>query len=31
VQLSGGGIHFTFTRIYDRTTGVTPLAPPTIN
>jgi hypothetical protein len=31
VQLSGSGIHFTFTRIYDRTTGVTPLAPPTIN
>lgn len=31
VRLSGSGIHFTFTRIYDRTTGVTPLAPPTIN
>jgi hypothetical protein len=31
VRLSGTGIHFTFTRIYDRTTGVTPLAPPTIN
>jgi len=31
VRLSGSGIHFTFTRIYDRTTVVTPLAPPTIN
>jgi hypothetical protein len=31
LRLSGSGIHFTFTRIYDRTTGVTPLAPPTIN
>jgi hypothetical protein len=31
VRLSGSGIHFTFTRIYDRTTGVTPLAPPTLN
>jgi hypothetical protein len=31
VRLSGSGIKFTFTRIYDRTTGVTPLAPPTIN
>ena len=31
VRLSGNRIHFTFTRIYDRTTGVTPLAPPTIN
>lgn len=31
VRLSGTGIHLTFTRIYDRTTGVTPLAPPTIN
>ncbi len=31
VRLSGSGLHFTFTRIYDRTTGVTPLAPPTIN
>ncbi len=31
VRLSGSGIHFTFTRIYDRTTGVTPLAPPTID
>jgi hypothetical protein len=31
VRLSGSGIRFTFTRIYDRTTGVTPLAPPTLN
>ena len=31
IRLSGNGIHFTYTRIYDRTTGVTPLAPPTIN
>ncbi|HEX4269020.1 MAG TPA: hypothetical protein VHY36_14125 [Steroidobacteraceae bacterium] len=31
LRLSGNGIHFTFSRIYDRTTGVTPLAPPTIN
>ena len=31
VRLSGNHIRFTFTRIYDRTTGVTPLAPPTIN
>lgn len=31
LRLSGSGIHFTFTRLYDRTTGVTPLAPPTIN
>jgi hypothetical protein len=31
VRLSGNGVHFTFTRIYDRTSGVTPLAPPTIN
>lgn len=31
LRLSGSGIKFTFTRIYDRTTGVTPLAPPTIN
>jgi len=32
LQLSGGRTKtkFTFTRIYDRTTGVTPLAPPTI-
>jgi hypothetical protein len=29
VRLSGGGIHFTFTRVYDRTTHVAPLAPPT--
>jgi hypothetical protein len=31
VRLSGNHIRFNFTRIYDRTTGVTPLAPPTIN
>jgi hypothetical protein len=31
VRLDGSGIKFTFTRIYHRTTGVTPLAPPTIN
>lgn len=31
LRLSGGGTKFTFTRIYDRTTGVTPLAPPTLN
>jgi hypothetical protein len=31
LRLTGNGIHFTFTRIYDRTTGVAPLAPPTIN
>ena len=31
LRLSGTGIHLTFTRIYNRTTGVTPLAPPTIN
>jgi hypothetical protein len=31
VRLSGGGTHFTFTRIYDRTTRMAPLAPPTIN
>ena len=31
VRLSGSEVHFTFTRVYDRTTGVTPLAPPTIN
>jgi hypothetical protein len=32
LQLSGGRIKgkFTFTRVYDRTTSVTPLAPPTI-
>lgn len=31
VRLSGGGTHFIFTRFYDRTTRVAPLAPPTIN
>lgn len=31
LQLSGSGTKFTFTRIYDRTTSVSPLAPPTIN
>lgn len=33
LQLTGGRpkTKLTFTRIYDRTTGVTPLAPPTIN
>lgn len=31
VRLSGRGTEFTFTRIYDRTTSVAPLAPPTIN
>lgn len=31
VRLTGGGTNFTFTRVYDRTTRVTPLAPPTIN
>lgn len=31
VRLSGHGTNFTFTRIYDRTTSVAPLAPPTIN
>jgi len=31
VRLSGRGIKFTFTRVYDRTTSVAPLAPPTIN
>ena len=30
-RLSGGGIDFTFTRLYDRTTRVAPLAPPTTN
>lgn len=29
VRLSGRGTHFTFTRVYDRTTRVAPLAPPT--
>lgn len=31
VRLAGAGTKFTFTRIYDRTTRVAPLAPPTIN
>ena len=31
VRLTGGGTNFTFTRVYDRTTRVAPLAPPTIN
>jgi hypothetical protein len=31
LRLSGGGTKFTFTRIYDRTTRVAPLAPPTLN
>lgn len=31
LRLSGGGIKFTFTRIYDRTRRVAPLAPPTLN
>lgn len=31
VQLTGRGTKLTFTRIYDRTTSVAPLAPPTIN
>ncbi len=31
LHLSGRGIKFTFTRIYDRTTRVAPLAPPTLN
>jgi hypothetical protein len=31
LRLSGSGIHFTFTRVYDRTTRVAPLAPPTNN
>ncbi|MGH8288186.1 MAG: hypothetical protein ACREV7_04045 [Steroidobacteraceae bacterium] len=31
VRLSGHGIHYTFTRLYDRTTRVAPLAPPTVN
>ena len=30
-RLSGSGIDFTFTRFYDRTTRVAPLAPPTTN
>ena len=31
VRLTGGRTHFTFTRVYDRTTRVAPLAPPTNN
>lgn len=31
VQLTGRGTKLTFTRVYDRTTSVAPLAPPTIN
>lgn len=31
MRLSGNGIHFTFARLYDRTTRVAPLAPPTTN
>ena len=31
VRLTGSGTNLTFTRIYDRTTSVAPLAPPTIN
>ncbi|MFZ0499034.1 MAG: hypothetical protein WAU49_16150 [Steroidobacteraceae bacterium] len=31
VRLSGSGTKLTFTRIYEHTTDVTPLAPPTIN
>ncbi|HEY7889652.1 MAG TPA: hypothetical protein VIC29_15635 [Steroidobacteraceae bacterium] len=31
VRLTGSGTNITFTRVYDRTTSVTPLAPPTIN
>ncbi|MGH2520117.1 MAG: hypothetical protein ACRDF8_09965, partial [Chloroflexota bacterium] len=31
LSLSGSGIHFTFTRLYDRTTRVAPLTPPTTN
>ena len=31
LRLTGDKTKFTFTRVYDRTTGVTPLAPPTIN
>lgn len=31
VRLSGRGTRLTFTRIYDRTTRLAPLAPPTIN
>ena len=31
VRLTGGGTRLIFTRVYDRTTRVAPLAPPTIN
>ena len=31
VRLTGSGTNITFTRVYDRTTSVAPLAPPTIN
>jgi len=31
LHLTGAGTKFTFTRVYDRTTSVAPLAPPTIN
>jgi len=31
LRLKGGGIDYTFTRLYDRTTRVSPLAPPTVN
>ncbi|MHB8814632.1 MAG: hypothetical protein ACYDAE_15350 [Steroidobacteraceae bacterium] len=31
VRLTGRGTKLTFTRVYDRTTSVAPLAPPTIN
>jgi hypothetical protein len=31
VRLTGGRTNFTFTRVYERTTRVAPLAPPTIN
>lgn len=31
LRLTGGGTNFTFTRVYDRTTRVAPLAPPTTN
>ena len=31
VRLTGGATKLTFTRVYDRTTSVAPLAPPTIN
>jgi hypothetical protein len=31
VRLKGGGINYAFTRLYDRTTHMAPLAPPTVN